>query len=171
MIIYIIIKLMLSYWLVFKKKWIKVERLGMIMDIIIVIIFFYLWWKSVMNIETTYKVFIIGVIILSWFLLYRGINIILKNFEKIIKWVESKEKIKKILLNPKMNKIIYYSVWGLPWNIMYWVYFWVMENGWYVRVWYCSNRDIFFMKYLKWDSRRFFYKVNEGIKKYGWGII
>jgi len=95
MIIYIIIKLMLSYWLVFKKKWIKVERLGMIMDIIIVIIFFYLWWKSVMNIETTYKVFIIGVIILSWFLLYRGINIILKNFEKIIKWVESKEKIKK----------------------------------------------------------------------------
>jgi len=40
MIIYIIIKLMLSYWLVFKKKWIKVERLGMIMDIIIVIIFF-----------------------------------------------------------------------------------------------------------------------------------
>jgi len=101
MIIYIIIKLMLSYWLVFKKKWIKVERLGMIMDIIIVIIFFYLWWKSVMNIETTYKVFIIGVIILSWFLLYRGINIILKNFEKNNKMSRIKRKNKKNIIKSK----------------------------------------------------------------------
>jgi hypothetical protein len=35
-----------------------------------------------------------------------------------------------------------------------------MENGWYGRVWFSSNRDIFFWKYFKWDSRDFFFEIN-----------
>jgi hypothetical protein len=44
------------------------------------------------------------------FIIYRGIKYIKDNFEEIIKYIEKKEKIKKILLNPKTNKIIYYSI-------------------------------------------------------------
>jgi hypothetical protein len=51
----------------------------------------------------------------------------------------------------------------LPWNIGYWMYFYIMENGWYWRVWINSTRDVILFKIFKWDSRMYFYKLNEKI--------
>ncbi len=89
---------------------------------------------------------------------FRILNYILINFEKVFEW-----KRKEILLRPVVNKIVYYGIWMLPWNIIYWTYFWKVENLWYFRVWVCSNRDIFFWKYFKWDCRSFFFKLNNKI--------
>jgi len=78
---------------------------------------------------------------------------------------ERKERIKRFFLKPIVCTIIYYIVWMLPWNIMYWIYFYIMEHGWYWRVWINSVRDIILWKVFKWDSRIYFYELNERISK------
>lgn len=88
--------------------------------------------------------------------MFRSLNNFLNKFERI-------EKNKDFFFKPVVNKIIYYGVWMLPWNIGYWTYFWWVENGWYFKVWIMSNRDIFFWKYFKWDSRNFFFNINKKI--------
>ena len=157
MIIYIIVKIMLSYFLIIKKQWIKETwKLDIGIDLLVVCIFIYLMRISEIEIEKTLWIVLVGSMMIGIFLGFKMLNKVLEKKEKIIEWVEKREKVKMFLLRPEVNKIIYYGVWMLPWNIVYWIYFWIVENGWYIRVWYSSNRDIFFWRYFKWDSRDFF---------------
>ena len=182
MIIYIIIKIWLSFLCIVKFKWIKeIWKLSLSIDLIIMICFFYLLMKKEIAIIT--QIFIFSFIIVNIFLLYRGINYILENnnkiLEKIKKYISKKkqQEIKKFFLKPIVCKIIYYMIWLLPWNIGYWIYFWIVENGWYMRVWITSTRDIIFWKIFKWDSRTFFFNIfkninnNEIIIKTIWRIF
>lgn len=164
MIIYIIIKILLSYFLIIKKKWIEdSKKLDIFVDILTVCIFIYLVKRSEIELEKTLWILWLGSMMIGMFLVFKLLDKVLKKKEEIIGWIEKKEKVKKFLLKPEVNKVIYYGIWMLPWNIGYWVYFWIMENGWYLRVWYSSNRDVFFWRYFKWDSRDFFYNIHFNI--------
>ena len=155
MFLYLLIKIFLE--IIVNNK--KFKYFFSFFECFIIIIYFFFLVNN--QIEFKWYLFLWCLFWILLFLFLKSLNYILKNFNKIIKWIEKKERIKKILLYPAINKCIYYFVWMLPWNIGYWIYFWVMENGWYFRVWICSNRDIIFYKYFKWDSRDFFFKSNK----------
>ncbi len=150
MLIYILVKLVgEAFGLYFKLRFVK--YIFLLFELFMIFFYFYF------NIYYLFNKYLF-LWCLFWLLFlfsFRILNYILVNFEKVFEW-----KRKEILLRPVVNKIIYYGIWMLPWNIIYWIYFWKLENLWYFRVWICSNRDIFFWKYFKWDCRLFFFKLN-----------
>ena len=145
------------------------EKVFLFFDLTVVLVYLLMVYKKGFGLVVS--ILVISLIIIVIFLMYKLINYIEKNNEKILNKmkkyisVEKQKKIRKFFIKPIVCKLIYYGVWLLPWNVGYWVYFWIMEYGWYARVWITSTRDIILWRLFKWDSRDFFYKLYGKMRK------
>jgi hypothetical protein len=167
MYIYIIIKLFVEFFALSYK--INIKNIFILIESIIIIGYFYLLYNNYFYINKYLFIWCLGWVI--FFISYKSMNYMFINRKELLIKIKEKigearsKKIKEFFLRPIVCDLVYYGIWMLPWNIGYWIYFYVMEHGWYIRVWVTSARDIALLKIFKWDSRMFFYKINEKIDK------
>lgn len=145
----------------------RIKIISKIINILIIILFIYYFIMGLIEIKNIIRAIIITIIfliikyLLDIFVEYEERFGVEKREEEREKRRKQQEKIFKIFKkeifyrNPRIIRIIYYSLYYFPTNWFYLIIMWIGKKWWEIRLYVNSNKDIIGKKYFKrnWSGK------------------